>query len=186
MENNSIYNKNAKYKFPLIFDPARLLSTRLLHNPNRSMWAAIFPQKATTTVCLGFCINPSSMVHGIHIQWEGMDTMSFGGLALLIVFFLPTYGIRPPIKSAVAFLPVTSKPTTTTRRTSTTRRTTFDENGQDFEIISIPLISSGTPPPPKQRNPPPAAPAIDRSPSQRVTAEIEPNNDASRVVFPED
>ena len=28
----------------------------------QSRWAAIFPQKATTTVCVGFCINPSTMV----------------------------------------------------------------------------------------------------------------------------
>ena len=27
----------------------------------QSQWAAIFPQKATTTVCLGFCFHPSSM-----------------------------------------------------------------------------------------------------------------------------
>ena len=28
----------------------------------QSQWAAIFPQKATTTVCLAFCINSSSML----------------------------------------------------------------------------------------------------------------------------
>ena len=33
---------------------------------NRSMWVAIFPQKATTTVCLGFFINPSSMPLLLH------------------------------------------------------------------------------------------------------------------------
>ena len=42
-------------------DPASLLTIGLLHRLNRSMWVAIFPQKATMTVCLGFFINPSSM-----------------------------------------------------------------------------------------------------------------------------
>ena len=37
-----------------------------LHSLNRSMLVAIFPQKARTTVCLGFFINLSSM-----IQLEG-------------------------------------------------------------------------------------------------------------------
>ena len=30
-------------------------------------WAAIFPQKATTTVCLGFCFHPSSMTRTVYI-----------------------------------------------------------------------------------------------------------------------
>ena len=47
--------------YPHNFDPARLTSIRLLHSLNRSMLVAIFPQKARTTVCLGFFINPSSM-----------------------------------------------------------------------------------------------------------------------------
>ena len=80
MENKSIYNKNAKYKFPLIFDPARLLSTRLLHNPNRSMWAAIFPQKATTTVCLGFFLSSSffcgaNIVLTLDLSWAPVATI---------------------------------------------------------------------------------------------------------------
>ena len=37
--------------------PGQPLSFRLLHN----QWAVIFPQKATTTVCLGFCFHPYSM-----------------------------------------------------------------------------------------------------------------------------
>ena len=51
---------------PHNFDPARLLSICLLRSLKRSMWVAIFPQKARTTVRLGFCINPSSM----HIQYR--------------------------------------------------------------------------------------------------------------------
>ena len=64
MQNQSIYSilKNVIYKYPPhIFYPARLLSTCLLHSLNSSMWAAIFPQKAATTVCLGFSLDPSSM-----------------------------------------------------------------------------------------------------------------------------
>ena len=54
--------KNVIYKYPPhILDPARLLSTGRLHSLNRSMWVAIFPQKATTTVCLGFSLHPSSL-----------------------------------------------------------------------------------------------------------------------------
>ena len=61
IENQSIYYIICNIQIsPHNFDPARLLSIRLLHSLNRSMWVAIFPQKATTTVCLGFCINPSS------------------------------------------------------------------------------------------------------------------------------
>ena len=37
-------------------------------NINRSMWVAIFPQKATTTVCLGFFINPSSMIQTTELK----------------------------------------------------------------------------------------------------------------------
>ena len=49
---------------PHIFDPARLLSTRLLHSLNRSMCTAIYPQKTTTSVCLGFFLHTSSMIVG--------------------------------------------------------------------------------------------------------------------------
>ena len=42
------------YKYPPHnIDPACLLTICLLHRLNRSMWLAIFPQKAMTTVCLG-------------------------------------------------------------------------------------------------------------------------------------
>ena len=34
----------------------------------QSKWAAIFPQKATTTVCIGFCINPSSKRPSISLR----------------------------------------------------------------------------------------------------------------------
>ena len=33
----------------------------LFYGLNTSMWVAIFPQKAATTVCLGFFLYPSSM-----------------------------------------------------------------------------------------------------------------------------
>ena len=63
MENQSIYNKICNIQItPHNIDPARLLTICLLHRLNRSMWMAIFPQKATTTACLGFFINPSSML----------------------------------------------------------------------------------------------------------------------------
>ena len=45
----------------LKIDPAHLLTIGLLHRLIRRMWVAIFPQKATTIVCLGFFVNPSSM-----------------------------------------------------------------------------------------------------------------------------
>ena len=46
----SIYYKICNIQIsPHNFDPALLLSIRLLHCLNRSMWVAIFPQKATTT-----------------------------------------------------------------------------------------------------------------------------------------
>ena len=62
MENHLIYYKNFIYKYPpLNVDPARLVTICLLHIL-RSMWVAIFPQKATTTVSLGFFIKPSSMI----------------------------------------------------------------------------------------------------------------------------
>ena len=56
---------------PHNIDPARLLTIRLLHRLNRSMWVAIFPQKATTTVCLGFFINPSSMPMALYEKGGG-------------------------------------------------------------------------------------------------------------------
>ena len=50
MENQLIYNKICNIQIsPHNFDPVRLLSIRLLHSLNRSMWVAIFPQKAMTT-----------------------------------------------------------------------------------------------------------------------------------------
>ena len=62
MENQLIYYKICKIQIsPHNFDLACSYKFCLLHSLNRSMWVAIFPQKATTTVCLGFCINPSSM-----------------------------------------------------------------------------------------------------------------------------
>ena len=64
MENHLIYYKKCNIQIPpppLNFDPACLLTICLLHRLNRSMWVAIFPHKAATTVCLGFFINPSSM-----------------------------------------------------------------------------------------------------------------------------
>ena len=60
--NYKIYYKKCYIQIsPHNFDPACLLTICLLHSLNRSMWVAIFPQKATTTVCLGFFTNPSSM-----------------------------------------------------------------------------------------------------------------------------
>ena len=60
--NQSIIKKCTIQIFPHIFDPARLLSTRLLlYSLNRSMCAAIFPQITTTSVCLGFFLHTSSM-----------------------------------------------------------------------------------------------------------------------------
>ena len=74
MENQLIYNKICNIQTsPHNFDPARLLSIRLLHSLNRSMWVVIFPQKARTTVCLGFYINPSSMSPPL-ISWTFMFT----------------------------------------------------------------------------------------------------------------
>ena len=64
MENQLIYNKICNTQtYPHNFDPVRLLSICLLHRLYRIMWAAIFPQKSTTIVCLGFFINSSSMAH---------------------------------------------------------------------------------------------------------------------------
>ena len=64
MENQLIYNKICNTQTsPHNFDPACLLSICLLHRLYRIMWAAIFPQKSTTIVCLGFFINSSSMAH---------------------------------------------------------------------------------------------------------------------------
>ena len=60
--NQLIYNKICNIQTsPHKFDPARLLSIRLLHRLYGNMWDVIFPQKSTTIVCLGFFINPSSM-----------------------------------------------------------------------------------------------------------------------------
>jgi hypothetical protein len=95
--------------------------------------------------------------------------------------------IQPPIKSAVAFIPVTSRTTTTT----TTRRTTattvrhavspLDEqdDGPDFELINLPLRSNG----PAKKTPPPPPPSDSRRVSQRVTDESQ--GDSSRVIFPD-
>ena len=52
---------------PHIFDPARLLSTCLLHSLNRSMCVAIFPHKTMTSVCLGFFLHTSSMLTPHHL-----------------------------------------------------------------------------------------------------------------------
>ena len=52
---------NIQIPLPLNFDPARRVTICLLHRLDKSMWVAIFPQKAATTVFLGFFINPSSM-----------------------------------------------------------------------------------------------------------------------------
>ena len=38
-----------------------LFQSRFGFKSTQSQWAAIFPQKATTTVCLGFCFHPSSL-----------------------------------------------------------------------------------------------------------------------------
>ena len=63
MENQLIYNKICNLQtYPHNFDPVRLLSICLLHRLYRIMWAAIFPQKSTTIVCLGFFINSSSIL----------------------------------------------------------------------------------------------------------------------------
>ena len=64
MENQSIYYKKCNIQIsPHIFDPACLLSTRLLHSLNRSKCAAIFPHKTTMSVCFGFFLYTSSMLN---------------------------------------------------------------------------------------------------------------------------
>ena len=74
MENNFIHCiiKNVTYKYPPPppnFDPARLVTITVVCYTDLieacGMWMAIFPQKATTTVCLGFFINPSSMIYTV-------------------------------------------------------------------------------------------------------------------------
>ena len=59
-----MYNKKCNIQIsPLIFYPARLLSTCLLHRlkDKEAMCAAISTHKTTTTVCLGFFLHTSSM-----------------------------------------------------------------------------------------------------------------------------
>ena len=68
--NRSIIKKYYTNIPPHNFDPARLLTIHLLHSLNRSMWVAIFPQKVTPTVCLGFFINPSSMAGSNVRVWK--------------------------------------------------------------------------------------------------------------------
>ena len=62
-ENKLIYNKKSNIQIsPPHFLPCLPFINSSATRLNRSMWVAIFPQKATTTVCLGFFINPSSMM----------------------------------------------------------------------------------------------------------------------------
>ena len=83
---------------PHNFDSAHLLSIRLLPSINRSLWVTIFPQKATTTVCLGFCINPSSMTSGfcsfalaqkpdqpLHLL-QPQDSLNFNGSLFVLLY----------------------------------------------------------------------------------------------------
>ena len=42
--------------------PILPVSTRLIHNRSTGRPFSVFPQKATTTVCLGFCLHPYSML----------------------------------------------------------------------------------------------------------------------------
>ena len=73
MENQSIYYKI--WNIQILYTPT-ILTLPALHQfvcyINRSKLVAIFPQKARTTVCLGFFINPSSVtcIFGTYITWE--------------------------------------------------------------------------------------------------------------------
>ena len=61
-ENKLIYNKKSNIQIsPPHFLPCLPFINSSATRLNRSMWVAIFPQKATTTVCLGFSLHPSSM-----------------------------------------------------------------------------------------------------------------------------
>ena len=80
-EKAGIYNKIFNIQIsPHIFDPDRLLSTRLLQSLRRSMWVAIFPQKATTTVCLGFCpllLLWSTLCRGSEFPFKNLKKLYF-------------------------------------------------------------------------------------------------------------
>ena len=91
IENQSIYYKKCNIQIsPHIFDPVRLLSTRLLHSLNRSMCVAIFPHKTKKSVCLGFFLHTSSMIRGfVTLLTRHYQVPTEAGLRKTFTFMVP-------------------------------------------------------------------------------------------------